>query len=91
MVKRNPYIGIDKSTRGGITIKTVRLRSYPGDSSVQIQAIDERGRKSILFNIWPTTVRGIRWWRNDRYPSMYRTITEAKNDALSRFLAERRR
>lgn len=82
--------GIIKISKGGLTISTRRLRSYPGDNSVQIMLTTERGVIVPMFNIWPATYKGMRWWRGDRYGAgPFQTITRWKQWALDRALKER--
>lgn len=82
-----------KLSANGLTVKTRRFsprESYPGDTSVQIQVLNERGNRVEVFNISPTVYKGLRWWSNDRYGAgPFRTITEWKKWALSRALKER--
>jgi hypothetical protein len=70
-----------KLSRNGFTVSTHRFHSYPGDNSVQVQVIDSFGTKRLRFNMWPTSVRGMRIWDSDRAGS-YWTITAAKKAAL---------
>ena len=65
---------------------TVRLRSYPGDNTVQIRIQDPEHpyRKNTMFNIYRRSYGrlGQRWF-NDRFSGTpYKTITEAKEYAL---------
>jgi hypothetical protein len=82
-----------KMSKNGLTVKTRRFtarESYPGDNTVQIQVLNERGNRVVVFNIWPTTCKGLRWWDNDRYGAgPFRTITDWKKWALERAIKER--
>ena len=83
-----------KLSSGGLTVKTRRFsprESYPGDTSVQIQVLNERGNRVEVFNINPTTYKGLRWWDSDRYGAgPFRTITEWKHWALNKALKEKK-
>lgn len=79
----------------GLTVKTRRFsakESYPGDTTVQVQTLNDRGRILEVFNIRPITIRGMRWWENDRYGAgLKRTITDWKKWALDKALNDRGR
>lgn len=62
-------------------IRTHKNNSYPGDRSLQIQAVDNTGRVLGLFNIIPAYNAGQLYWTNDRYSKEFGTITEAKEFA----------
>jgi len=62
-------------------IRTKKNKSYPGDKSLQIQAVDNTGRILGLFNIYPAFFQGKLYWTNDRYTHEFNTITEAKEFA----------
>lgn len=82
MVKR-------KLSKGGLTVKTFRYHSYPGDNSVQVRVVDERLRGVLVFNLWPITRRGMRFWENDRFGvGPFQTITKWKQWALEKALDE---
>lgn len=70
-----------KMSRSGFTVATKRFHSYPGDNSVQVQVTDSFGTTRLAFNMWPTSVRGMRIWDSDRAGSFW-TITAAKKAAL---------
>lgn len=77
-----------KLSKGGLTISTRKLRSYPGDNSVQIMLTTERDVTVPFINLWPTTVRGMRMWESTRGGNFW-TIAEAKRYALDRALKDR--
>jgi len=83
MVKR-------KLSRRGLTVKTLRLHAYPGDTLVQVRVVNERGATVLVFNIWPKTRKGVHFWNNDRFGEVHRSITEAKEWALQKALSERK-
>lgn len=62
-------------------IRTKKNNSYPGDRSLQIQAVNNAGRILGLFNITPAFMCGKLYWTNDCYTNEFDTITEAKEFA----------
>jgi hypothetical protein len=62
-------------------IRTHKNNSYPGDRSIQIQAVDNTGRVLGLFNLNPAFMCGQLYWTNDNYSNEFNTITEAKEFA----------
>jgi len=56
-------------------------KSYPDDTSIQIQAVFDDGSIMGLFNLYPKRDKFIRWYENDTYSGNFKTIKEAKEFA----------
>jgi len=56
-------------------------KSYPDDTSIQIQAVFNDGSIMGLFNLYPKRDRFTRWYENDTYSKIFNTIKDAKEFA----------
>ncbi len=61
-----------------IKIKTKQNKSYPGDNSIQIQAVLENGDRIGIFNIYPIRRDRKSYYENDRVDGIFESIGEAK-------------
>ena len=64
-------------------IKTRKNKSYPGDNSILVYLKRDNGGELGLFNLYPNTYRTGRYYDNDRYTNVFKTIKEAKKFALT--------
>jgi len=62
-------------------IRTKHNKSYPDDTSIQVQAVFDDGSILGLFNLYPKRDRFTRWYENDTYSIVFNNIKEAKEFA----------
>ena len=63
------------------------INSYSGDKSLRID-IHDNGNIVPMFNVYPKSNRLGRYYSNDRYSNTFKTITEAKEYAIKRYMEE---
>jgi len=56
-------------------------KSYPDDTSIQIQAVFDDGSIMGLFNLYPKRDRFTRWYVSDTYSGTFNTLRDAKDFA----------
>ena len=61
-----------------IKIKTKQNKSYPGDNSIQIQAVLENGDRIGILNLYPVRQGRKLYYDNDRVDGIFEGIKEAK-------------